>query len=227
MSLLGAIVVAAGRGTRLGAGERKQYLHIGDKPILVHTLEAFQRSGAIDEIVLVVGEGEEKRCEAWMKQYGLGKVREIVTGGSERQYSVYEGLRSVKSEWVLIHDGVRPFVTESLIERCRDAAFRYGASVAAVPVKDTIKITDSGGKVTSTPDRSRLWSVQTPQVFRRDQLLEAYEAAAREGFLGTDDASVAERYGINVHVATGDYDNIKITTPDDLEWARFRMNARR
>src|SRR5690606_32105848 len=137
----------------------------------------------------------------------------------ERQHSVHAGLRSASSEWVLIHDGVRPFVTESLIERCRETAYRYGASVAAVPVKDTIKEADLSGKVTSTPDRSRLWSVQTPQMFRRDELLEAYEAALRDGYLGTDDASVAERYGITVHVAEGDYDNIKITTPDDLAWA--------
>ena len=224
MVLLGAIVVAAGKGTRMGTKESKQYLKVGGKPILVHTLEKFQRADIVGEIVLVVGADDVALCEGYREQYGLDKIKAIVTGGGERQFSVHAGLLRSKAEWVLVHDGVRPFVASDLMARCWEAAERFGGAVAAVPVKDTIKEADSDGRVAATPDRSRLWAVQTPQAFRRESLIQAHETAFRDGFVGTDDASIAERVGIPVHIVHGDYGNIKITTPDDLEWAEFRLS---
>ena len=224
MSLLGAIVVAAGKGTRMGAKESKQYIQLGGKPIIVHTLEALEQASNVSEVILVVGAQDIAMCEGLKSTYNLTKIQAIVAGGEERQSSVYEGLLRSSTEWIIVHDGVRPFVTEQLIERCWQAAERFGGSVAAVPVKDTIKVADQAGKVVATPDRATLWAVQTPQAFRRDQLLAAHEAARQDAFIGTDDASVAERYGIAVHLVTGDYNNIKITTPDDLHWAEYQLS---
>ncbi|KAA8995985.1 2-C-methyl-D-erythritol 4-phosphate cytidylyltransferase [Paenibacillus spiritus] len=217
---VGAVIVAAGRGTRMGTAESKQYLLLRGKPIVVHTLEAFQRHERISEIILVTGEGEVERCKEWVQAYGLTKVAAVLPGGSERQHSVHRGLKALGTEWVMVHDGVRPFVEAAQIDACFLEAQRTGASVLAVPVKDTIKQVD-GGVVVSTPDRSSLWAIQTPQTFRLSELLAAYESAEREGFVGTDDSSVAERSGIRVAVVEGSYANIKITTPEDLDFAEF------
>ncbi|WP_150275512.1 2-C-methyl-D-erythritol 4-phosphate cytidylyltransferase [Paenibacillus tepidiphilus] len=218
---VGAVIVAAGRGTRMGTAESKQYLRLADKPIIAHTLEVFQRHPLITEIVLVTGAEDVERCREWVQTYGLDKVKAIVTGGSERQYSVHLGLRELDAEWVMVHDGVRPFVAAGEIDACYAKAKETGASVLAVPVKDTIKQVDKDGMVVSTPDRRSLWAIQTPQTFRLSDLLAAYEAAEREGYLGTDDSSLAERSGIPVAVVEGSYRNIKITTPEDLEYAEY------
>lgn len=218
---LGVVIVAAGRGTRMGTVESKQYLLLRDKPIIVHTLEVFQQHELISEIVLVTGEEDVARCQEWVQIYRLDKVKAVVTGGSERQHSVHKGLLQLGTTWVMVHDGVRPFVQPREIEACYERAKQIGSSVLAVPVKDTIKQVDSEGRVISTPDRRSLWAIQTPQTFRLSDLLEAYEAADREGFLGTDDASLAERAGIPVSVVEGSYRNIKITTPEDLDFAKF------
>jgi 2-C-methyl-D-erythritol 4-phosphate cytidylyltransferase len=223
---VGAVIVAAGRGTRMGTAESKQYLLLQGKPIIVHTLEVFQQHELISEIVLVTGEEDIERCREWIQAYKLDKVTAVVSGGAERQHSVYRGLLKLGTKWVMVHDGVRPFVHPREIEACYERARQIGASVLAVPVKDTIKQVDSGGKVLSTPDRQSLWAIQTPQTFRLSDLLEAYEAAARDGFLGTDDSSLAERAGISVSVVEGSYRNIKITTPDDLDFAEFTVRNR-
>ena len=222
----GVIIVAAGRGTRMGTQESKQYLRLSDKPILVHTLELFDRLGFVDEIALVVGEDDIERCRKWSGEYGLGKVTAVLGGGSERQHSVARGLQALRSEWVMVHDGVRPLVTETAVANCCRVALEKGAAGLAVPVKDTIKQVDVSGTIVSTPDRRSLWAIQTPQAFRRVMLLEAHERAAAEGFLGTDDAMVMERMGVPVAVAEGDYTNIKITTPDDLPYAEFLLGQR-
>lgn len=223
---VGAVIVAAGRGTRMGTAESKQYLLLQGKPVIVHTLEVFQRHELISEIVLVTGEADIDRCREWVQAYKLDKVKAVVPGGAERQHSVYKGLKALETGWVMVHDGVRPFVHGAEINACYEKAREIGASVLAVPVKDTIKQVDGAGKVLSTPDRRSLWAIQTPQTFRLSELLTAYEAAERDGFLGTDDSSLAERSGIPVAVVEGSYSNIKLTTPEDLEFAEFAERNR-
>lgn len=217
----GVIVVAAGRGTRMGTAESKQYLMLEDKPIVIHTLEAFDRHPWIGEIVLVTGGQDVDRCRAWIAEYGMTKQIKVIPGGAERQHSVYQGLLQISTPWVLVHDGVRPFVTSEQITSCCEAAIEYGASVLAVPVKDTIKQADEHCWVAATLDRRSLWAIQTPQTFRRDDLLAAHERAEEEGFIGTDDAMLVERLGIPVKLVEGDYGNLKITTPEDLDYAEF------
>jgi 2-C-methyl-D-erythritol 4-phosphate cytidylyltransferase len=230
MGKLGAVVAAAGKGTRMRSAERKQYLQLDGKPILAHTLQRFEATQEIDELVVVVGAADQSRVQEYIAQYGITKVRAVVTGGRERQHSVYEGLQALSDpiDWVLVHDGVRPFITRELILRCwHKARETEGAAVLAVPVNDTIKIVNDGGKIISTPDRSSLWAIQTPQAFRLSALKRAHEEAMRDGFIGTDDAVLMERSGFPVFVAEGDYGNIKITTPEDLAWAEFRLNRER
>ncbi|WP_019635744.1 2-C-methyl-D-erythritol 4-phosphate cytidylyltransferase [Paenibacillus fonticola] len=217
----GAIIVAAGRGTRMGTKESKQYLMLQNKPIVVHTLEVFDRHPLITEIVLVTGEQDVERVLAWIDEYGITTPIKVIPGGAERQHSVYQGLLQMSSAWVLVHDGVRPFVTEEQVTACYEAARAHGACVLAVPVKDTVKQVDEQGWVTATPDRRSLWAIQTPQAFRRCDLLQAHEQAARDGFVGTDDSMLVERAGLSVCVVEGAYSNIKITTPDDLDYAEF------
>ncbi|WP_127584067.1 2-C-methyl-D-erythritol 4-phosphate cytidylyltransferase [Paenibacillus koleovorans] len=221
MSNVGAIVVAAGTGTRMGTSESKQYLQLAGKPILIHTLERFQAMDVVGSVVLVVGADDVARCEAYAEQYGLTKVHAVTSGGSERQASVYRGLQALPAlvEWVAVHDGVRPFIGEARVRACLEEAKLSGAAVLAVPVKDTIKVADANGVIRSTPDRRSLWAIQTPQAFRLDLLREAHEQAVRDGFVGTDDAMLVERLGVEVRIAEGAYTNIKITTPEDLLWA--------
>jgi len=221
----GAVIVAAGRGTRMGTKESKQYLQLGNKPILVHTLEKFQGMDEVAEIVLVVGAEDVERCGEWKLQYGLDKVKAVVAGGAERQHSVYTGLQSVSADWVMVHDGVRPLVSASAVRTCCAAAERTGAAVLAVPVKDTIKQVNDSGVIIATPDRRSLWAIQTPQAFRRSLLVDSHEKAQADAFLGTDDAMVVERLGIPVSVSEGEYTNIKITTPEDLPYAEFLLGT--
>lgn len=221
VSGFGAVIVAAGKGTRMGTRESKQFLDIGGKPVIVQTLEIFNRLPWLENIVLVTGADDVGRCSGWVREYGLDKVSAVIPGGRERQESVYLGIKQMNKEWVMIHDGVRPFVTHEEIVACRDTAIREGAAVLGVPVKDTVKQVNGQGLITGTPDRRSLWAVQTPQAFRLSELLEAHEAAQRDGFAGTDDAMLMERIGLPVAVAEGKYSNIKITTPEDLAYAAF------
>mgnify|MGYP001037945471 CR=1 FL=1 len=224
----GAVIVAAGQGSLMRTAVSKQYLLLAGKPILVHTLLKFQAHPNIDMITVVVPAGDEQHVRELADHYGCGKVRHIVSGGSERQHSVARGLETLrnKAELVLVHDAVRPFVTGEMITAAREAAAADGAAVLAVPVKDTIKIARADGTVESTPERRSLWAVQTPQAFRLSLLLNAYEQAERDGFIGTDDAMLVERLGHPVKIVHGDYANIKITTPEDLDWAEQVMTNR-
>ncbi|MFC4811510.1 2-C-methyl-D-erythritol 4-phosphate cytidylyltransferase [Paenibacillus sp. GCM10023250] len=224
----GVVVVAAGRGTRMGTAESKQYLLLRDKPILVHTLETFQAMDEIAEIALVVGRPDIERCEALVAKHGLHKVASILEGGGERQHSVGRGLAALGGEvdWVMVHDGVRPFVSREAVRRCMAKALATEAAVLAVPVKDTIKQVNEDGVITATPERRSLWAIQTPQAFRRSLLERGLRRAGEDGFVGTDDAAAVERLGVPVAVAEGDYTNIKITTPDDLPYAEFLLASR-
>ncbi|SCW73408.1 2-C-methyl-D-erythritol 4-phosphate cytidylyltransferase [Paenibacillus tianmuensis] len=220
---LGVVVVAAGRGSRMRTQESKQYLLLDGKPILVHTLELFDRLEAVSDVVLVTGADDVERCRGYIETYGLRKVKRVIPGGKERQDSVYQGLLALDGavRWVMVHDGVRPFADREHIVACLDKAIETEAAVLAVPVKDTIKIVDGEGLIQATPDRRSLWAIQTPQAFRFSLLREAHERAREEGFVGTDDAMLVERLGVRVAVVEADYYNIKITTPEDLPWAEW------
>lgn len=215
-----AIVLAAGQGKRMGTKVQKQYLEIAGKPVLYYSLNAFQQSAVIDEIVLVVGEGQKEYCQAeFVDKYNFTKVSQIVYGGSERYFSVWNGLQAIKdSEYVYIHDGARPFVTEDIIKRAFKAVQFEKACVVGMPVKDTIKVADSEGYADYTPNRSLVWMVQTPQVFDVLLIKEAYSKLMHlENIPVTDDAMVVEQMlGKKVKLVEGSYENIKITTPEDL-----------
>lgn len=218
-----AVIVAGGKGTRLGAKCNKQFVPLKGKPLVAHTLGQFQDCPLIDEIILVVGKDEIPYTQQQViAPYGFDKVTVIVEGGTERVDSVQAGLKAITGpcDLVAIHDGARPFITQEVLKRTLEAAAKYGAAIAAVPVKDTIKRVDPQGQVVETPPRDRLWSVQTPQVFQYGLLLEAYgKNISHQGL--TDDASLFERLGWPVQVVMGDYQNIKITTPEDLAVAEI------
>lgn len=215
-----AVVLAAGSGRRMGTKVHKQYLLMGGKPVLFYSLNAFQRSKYIDEIVLVTGAGEEEYCRtSIVERYGFDKVSQVVCGGAERYHSVWNGLQTVRREgYVFIHDGARPFVDEMIIARAYQCVREHKACAAGMPVKDTIKITDKDGFVKDTPDRNTLWLIQTPQVFEVNLLTEAYSLLMQqEDIKVTDDAMVVEQMlHYPVKLFHGTYENIKITTPEDL-----------
>jgi 2-C-methyl-D-erythritol 4-phosphate cytidylyltransferase len=213
---VGVIIPAAGRGKRMGTKVSKQFLPLGDKPVLIHTLMVFETHPEVDEIVVVAGAGEVSRVEEMVAQYGLEKISAVATGGQERQDSVRSGLEHLQTEWVLVHDAARPFVTHGHITELLKVVRLHGAAILAVPVKDTIKQVDPAGIVERTPDRQSLWAVQTPQAFRRSLLVQAHQRALEQGMTGTDDAMLVEELGIDVRVVMGDYQNIKLTTPEDL-----------
>lgn len=214
-----AIVLAAGSGKRMNSKVHKQYLIIQDRPVLYYSLKAFEDS-AVDEIVLVVGKGEEEFCrKEIVDKYGISKVKAIVEGGKERYHSVFEGLKQTSdADYVLIHDGARPFVNQDIIRRCMQEVQKYQACVVGMPVKDTIKIADEEGYARQTPDRKNVWMIQTPQTFSYALIYEAYEEMLKtEDTAITDDAMVLERIkGKKSKLIEGSYRNIKITTPEDL-----------
>jgi 2-C-methyl-D-erythritol 4-phosphate cytidylyltransferase len=214
-----AVVVAAGRGSRMNMDINKQYVDVCGKPVIARTLQAFEDCRLIDEIVLVVNENDIFSCkQGIVDRFRFNKVTQIVSGGDIRQESVFKGLREVSAACgiVLIHDGARPFVDEEIIKRNIHAVEEFGAACTAVPVKDTIKASDPEGFISETFDRSILWSVQTPQSFRYELILNAHKRALEEQFTGTDDSTLAERIGYKVRLVMGSYDNIKITTREDL-----------
>ena len=214
-----AIVLAAGSGKRMNSQVHKQYLIIQDRPVLYYSLKEFEDS-AVDEIVLVVGKGEEKFCrKEIVDKYGISKVKAIVEGGKERYHSVFEGLKQTSdADYVLIHDGARPFVNQDIVRRCMQEVQKYQACVVGMPVKDTIKIADEEGYAKQTPDRKNVWMIQTPQTFSYALIYEAYEEMLKtEDTAITDDAMVLERTkGKKSKLIEGSYRNIKITTPEDL-----------
>ncbi len=218
-SMVSVVIAAAGKGLRMGNDRNKQYEEVLGKPILARTIQTFEDCSLVDEIIITVGESEVEYCkENIVGKYKFDKVKAVVTGGATRQRSVYNGLAMVSSDCsiVVIHDGARPFIDEKTIYACIDTAEEYGAACAAVPVKDTIKRADAEGCVDETLDRSSLWSIQTPQAFQYDLILEAHRKAGSEGFEGTDDAVLAERLEKKVKLVMCSYNNIKITTKEDL-----------
>ena len=220
---VGAVIAAAGSSQRMG-GLDKLFAPLGDKPVLARVIDTFQKCQAIDQIVIVLSQPNLKQGEQLASQQKWSKVTDICPGGESRQGSVVAGLSRLRDcNWVVIHDGARPFVTENLIEQGLETAQETGAAIAAVPVTDTIKIAGEDHIVQGTPPRNNLWSVQTPQVFRFDIITEAYRQLKYEV---TDDAKAVEQMGIKVKIYMGAYDNIKITNPDDLALAEILWRKR-
>lgn len=229
------IVLSAGRGKRMQADVPKQYLLLAGKPVLYYALDAFEKSRA-EEIILVSGKEEIDYCQKEIvEKYGFTKVRAVVPGGKERYHSVFCGLLQLEKigdqpDYVMIHDGARPFVDQVTIERCAQAAEEDQACVAGMPVKDTIKIVDENQFSIETPQRSQVWQVQTPQVFSFPLIIRAYRELLRREEEGqtvsvTDDAMVVEQIlKMKVRLVESSYKNIKITTPEDLEMAQILLN---
>lgn len=218
-----AIIAAAGCGRRMG-GNYKQFLLLDDKPLVIYSLEVMEKSPLITEIILVIPLEKQEYCEQEILYRScLSKLKCMVAGGPYRQDSVYNGLQAVESgkkeDIVIVHDGVRPFLTERMIERTVGAARKYGATTVAVPVRETIKEADDRGIVVRTLDRTALWTIQTPQAFHYSLLRDAHDKARSEGYRATDDAVLVERMGIRPVLVMGSYDNIKITDHEDLALA--------
>ncbi|CAJ1004518.1 MULTISPECIES: 2-C-methyl-D-erythritol 4-phosphate cytidylyltransferase [Brevibacillus] len=222
----GVVIVAAGSGKRMGAERNKVWLPLGGEPILAHTVRLFANHPEIGEVVLVVSERDHADVLAWLRREKLKLT--VALGGAERQDSVRSGLAALSPDcsYVLVHDAARPFVTREQISELIRRVQREQATIMAVPVKDTIKVIGANGTVQSTPARESLWAVQTPQAFRVSLLREAHQAALGAGKTGTDDAMLVEWLGHPVTVMMGSYENIKITTPDDL-WLGEEILRRR
>jgi len=214
---VGTIIAAGGSSRRMG--DDKLFALLGGKPVLARVIDACQKCHLVNQIVVVVNQKKEEQCRRLVAEERWSKVSDVCPGGERRQDSVAAGLKRLnKCDWVVIHDGARPLLTVDLIERGLEAAKETGAAIAAVPVKDTIKVAGDDRIVHQTPPRQNLWAVQTPQVFRVGIITEAYSRANEDV---TDDASLVEQLGYKVKLYMGSYDNIKVTTPDDLASAEI------
>jgi len=217
------LIPAAGTGRRMGGAVSKQYLDLAGRPILAHTLSRFENHPLIEHVFLIVPEDDITYCQHHIIQrYNFTKVRRLVSGGTTRQESVYNGIKALAEEQldqperpVLVHDGARPLFAVEQLEPLLEAIAAQGAAIIGVPVKDTIKEVD-GGQIIGSPQRSRLWQAQTPQGAHYRLLNKAFRQALEDGFSGTDEASLLERIGTTVRMIEGDYRNIKVTTREDL-----------
>lgn len=226
-----AIVAAAGKGERLKSKIHKPFVALGKDPILLYALRVLDKSNLIGEIIVVARQADLPKARLLLKKAKLKKFKDIVAGGKRRMDSVRNGLAAVSkdADYVIIHDGCRPFIDNKMISSALDAAEIFGAAITGVPVKPTIKEIERGNFVAATLKRETLVDVQTPQAFRKDILLRAYDRAFAEGAEGadaTDDAALVERLGIKVKVVDGSYRNIKITTPEDLRYAKMLMGEK-
>lgn len=228
MNKITAIVLAAGSGSRMKSKTKKQFMEIKGKPVIWYSLFEFEKS-RVDEIILVTGKEDIDYCKKEIvEKYNLKKIKNVVAGGSERYESVYNGLKEVTGNIVLIHDGARPLINNEIIERSIEGAIKSDACVVGVPVKDTIKRANKEGNIIDTPNRSELWITQTPQSFKTDLVKMAYKKMKEELEKGnttlniTDDAMVVEEFTTNqVRFVQGDYKNIKVTTPEDIDIAEL------
>lgn len=220
------VLPAAGSGKRMKADKNKLLLELFGKPIFLYTLEVFQQDSNCDAIWLAVKEQERELIENYVKRYNLTKVQGYATGGTERQDSVRACLEAIPPcGVVLVHDAARPFIDKEVITNLVETAHTSGAAIAAVPVKDTIKKAENG-IISETVDRNQLWMIQTPQAFRYSLMLEAAQKAHNDGFMGTDEAMLVERLNYPVAIVESTYENIKMTTPDDLIYGRAILESR-
>ncbi len=218
------IIPAAGQGKRMGYGHNKVFLEVGGVPVIRRTVAAFQSHEQCGAIYVAAQEDEITQLTELLSDFP--KVQGIIAGGSERQYSIDNVLREIEEvAIVMVHDGARPLISHETLNHLYEGALQHQAVIAAVRAKDTIKMIDNG-QVVNTPDRSRMWLVQTPQAFAYHVLTAAYQRAAADGYLGTDDASLVERTGLPVHIVESSYDNIKLTTPEDLYFAEAILRKR-
>jgi 2-C-methyl-D-erythritol 4-phosphate cytidylyltransferase len=221
------ILPAAGQGKRMGAGKNKLLLELEGIPVIIHTLKVFAEDDRCSEIILAISPQDETQFKDLLNKYEIHKDIRFVQGGSERQHSIHNALKTVDSDGIiLVHDAARPFIQKEYIHRLIETASRTGAAIIGVPAKDTMKIVIDGA-VKDTVERSSLWAVQTPQAFRISLLKKAYEQAERENFIGTDDASLVERLPFSVTMVEGNYDNIKLTTPEDLFFAEAILKKKK
>ena len=216
--MVGAVIVGAGEGKRMGGRGKKQFAKVGGKPVIAYTLEVFEQSPLVDHVVLVI----PRDSTDWVKEevieaYGFKKVHGLAYGGETRQQSVFNGLKALKdkTKMVVIHDAVRPLVSETLIKRVLDASRKSGAAITGVPPRDTVKKVESG-QIVGTLDRRLLWLAQTPQSFRYDIIMDAHKRAQGDRVEATDDAALVEKYGTKVVMAVGSYSNLKITSDEDM-----------
>jgi 2-C-methyl-D-erythritol 4-phosphate cytidylyltransferase len=220
------IIPAAGQGKRMGAGKNKLLLDLNNIPVLIHTLKVFEEDELCEGIILAIHPQDEEEFILLLKKHNVKKVLDLVPGGKERQDSIYNALKTVKTEGIiLVHDAARPFILKDQIHRLLDTAQKTDAAIIGVPAKDTMK-TVRDNVVKATVERSSLWVVQTPQAFRFSLLYRAYEQAAKDGFVGTDDSSLVERISHPVTMVEGDYDNLKLTTQEDLFFAQAILQKR-
>lgn len=227
-SKISALIPAAGQGKRMESSVKKPYLMLADKPILSHTIDRFEQNSVIDEIFVIVDESDFILCrDNALEPFRFRKVQELVPGGETRQVSVFNGLRALSDDvdFVIVHDGVRPFINDTIIFECLEATAEWGAAVSAVPVKETIKVANEEAFIVDTPKRDRLWRVQTPQVFRKSLLVEAHKKASHDGIDAPDDAALVEKLGFPVKLVMGSYKNMKLTTPEDLRVAETLLNG--
>lgn len=213
-----AIIAAAGRGSRMGGDKGKQLILLKGMPVLARSLQVVASCPQVDRVIVVSALEQIAVIEKLAAGLGFGKPFKVVAGGSERQYSVANALKSVplQAEIILVHDGARPLILPEQVEAVIEAARTFAAAGLAAPVKDTIKTVNRDGFAIATPDRNYLWAIQTPQAFKADLLRNAYAQAEADGFLGTDDASLVERMGVFIKLINGGYENIKITTREDV-----------
>ncbi len=221
-----AVIVAAGKSERMGPDVDKAFLSLGGRPVLAHSLLAFEQCPCVDQVVLVVRRDRVNAARGMAQVYGCSKVRAVVPGGALRQLSVMNGLSALEDETkiVIVHDGARPCVTPMLIEATVDSARKHASGVAAVKVTDTVKAVERGMVVHHTVDRSKLWTVQTPQTFRRDLLCRAYDFVVKKRQTVTDEAAAVELLGEPVHLVMSSWGNIKITSREDLALAALLLH---
>ncbi|OEC00049.1 2-C-methyl-D-erythritol 4-phosphate cytidylyltransferase [Lysinibacillus sphaericus] len=220
------VLPAAGSGKRMGAGRNKLFLELLEKPILIHTLEVFEQDENCTGIWLAVKPAERAVIQKMLENYGISKVKGLPDGGAERQHSVHACMKEMgQVDIVLVHDAARPFITRDIIANLVQSAHNFGAAIAGVRAKDTMKKVRNG-IIEETVDRESLWMIQTPQAFRFDLIVEAEDVAEKVGFLGTDEAMLVERLGHEVHIVESNYENVKMTTKEDLLFGEAILRKR-
>lgn len=219
-----ALIVAGGKGRRMGAGINKVFLKLAGKEVIARTVEAFERNAQIDEIVMVTGKSDMEAAKNILKSFK--KVKNVIEGGSERQQSVHNGLKCVCGDIVLIHDGARALISQEEIDNVIADCKKYGAAAVGVSCKDTLKSADKEGFISGTVDRSSTYMIQTPQAFKTDIISELHEKAKNDNLSVTDDCAIAEHYGVKVKITEGSYDNIKLTTPSDMAAGEIILRQR-
>ena len=226
--MVSAIIVAAGQGIRMKGTMRKQYLDLSGRPVLAHSIMTFDSCSLVDEIFLVIPKEDVEYCQKKiLSLLDLNNQINLVCGGAKRQDSVYNGLQAINknTDTVVIHDGVRPFIQPEELEECILGSKKFGACILGTPASETLKRVDKSDIIETTLSRENIWLAQTPQVFRFDLILKAHETARRDGYVGTDDASLVERLGEDVKIINGGRFNIKITKKEDLAIAKAMFDA--